>query len=300
MINLLFIKITLLKLPAINSHLESLTVSLISVMLIAATVCFIVSELTRNYSQVDKLWSIMPIVYCIMALLAFPSPRLGIMTILVTIWGFRLSYNFGRKGGYSIIPWKGAEDYRWKIMREHPCLKGRLRFGMFNLFFISFYQHFLILLFCTPLLMAADNKNKDLWFLDTIAASLMLIFIVIETIADNQQFRFQTLKQQKINHDSFYTNSLKTGFICDGLWSHVRHPNFISEQMIWISFYLFGVAATGRWLNWTIMGSVLLVLLFQGSTHLTETISNKKYPDYSVYKNRIPKFFPGIFRSRKR
>jgi steroid 5-alpha reductase family enzyme len=39
------------------------------------------------------------------------------MAFLVTLWGLRLSYNFYRKGGYNIIPWKGEEDYRWKIFR---------------------------------------------------------------------------------------------------------------------------------------------------------------------------------------
>jgi steroid 5-alpha reductase family enzyme len=96
------------------------------------------------------LWSLMPVGYSLVTLTYFPSPRLWIMSLLVSIWGFRLSYNFYRKGGYNIIPWKGEEDYRWKIMQSKPELKGRFRFGLFNLFFISFYQNFLILMFSTP------------------------------------------------------------------------------------------------------------------------------------------------------
>lgn len=294
--NLLLITSTQLNMQALNFQWEPLTGSFITIMIITAAVCFIVSELTRNYSQVDKLWSLMPIVYSLIAFLAYPSPRLGVMTILVIIWGLRLSFNFGRKGGYSIVPWRGEEDYRWKIMREHPDLKGRFRFGLFNLFFISFYQHFLILLFCAPLLPAAANQKADLTLVDKIAACLMLLFIVIETIADNQQYSFRKLKRQKATTDGFYAESLKKGFVCNGLWRYVRHPNFIAEQAIWISFYLFGVAASGKWLNWTIAGSVLLVILFQGSTQLTETISCKKYPEYASYKKRVPKFLPGIFK----
>ena len=84
-------------LSASKMHFESLTASLVFVMVITAAVCFVVSELTLNYSQVDKLWSIMPIVYSTIAFLTSPSPRLGLMTILVIIWGLRLSFNFGRK-----------------------------------------------------------------------------------------------------------------------------------------------------------------------------------------------------------
>jgi steroid 5-alpha reductase family enzyme len=221
------------------------------------------------------------------------------MCILVTIWGFRLSFNFYRKEGYNIIPWKGEEDYRWKIMRQNPRLKGRIRFGLFNLFFISFYQHFLILLFSTPLLMAAKNRNSSLTLIDIIAASLILLFLVIETIADNQQFRFQKLKRHNEASDGLLSESLKKGFISDGLWRFVRHPNFASEQAIWISFYLFSVAASGIWINWTLAGPFLLVLLFLGSSELTERISSEKYPGYAAYKKDVPKFFPRLFISHK-
>ena len=77
-----------------------------------------------------------------------------------------------------------------------------------------------------------------------------------------------------------------------GLWSKVRHPNYASEQSIWILFYLFSVASTGRWLNWSMVGCVLLVLLFQSSADFSENISANKYPEYKDYQKRVPKFFP--------
>jgi steroid 5-alpha reductase family enzyme len=221
------------------------------------------------------------------------------MACLVTIWGLRLSFNFYRKGGYNIIPWKGEEDYRWKILRQHPKLKGRIRFSLFNMFFISFYQNFLILLFSSPLLLAVEYRNSRLVFLDIIAAGMMLLFIIIETIADNQLSRFQKLKRQLGSSEKHTEESLQRGFITEGLWHIVRHPNYASEQAIWISFYFFGVAASGNWINWTIVGPLLLVFLFLGSTEFTERISSDKYPDYVVYKKEVPKFLPRIFKSRE-
>ena len=100
---------------------QDLVLTWILVMIIVAIVCFVVSELTRNYSQVDKLWSLMPGIYSWITVASFPSPRLFVMAILVTLWGLRLSFNFYRKGGYNIIPWKGEEDYRWKVLRENPA-----------------------------------------------------------------------------------------------------------------------------------------------------------------------------------
>lgn len=198
----------------------------------------------------------------------------------------------------SIIPWQGEEDYRWKILRDSPALKGRLRFGLFNLFFISFYQNLLILLFSTPLLMAALYSDAPLGVTDLIAAALMLLFIITETIADNQQFGFQNAKRSLNEPDPALGESLRKGFLTEGLWKHVRHPNFASEQAIWISFYLFSVAASGQWINFTLIGPVLLVILFIGSSVMTEKISSGKYPDYTIYQKEVPKFIPRLFKRK--
>jgi steroid 5-alpha reductase family enzyme len=278
-----------------GTDFEQLSNTLFLVMIFIALGCFIVGELTKNYSQVDKIWSILPIVYSLITLFKFSSsPRILLMTILVTAWGLRLTYNFSRKGGYSVIPWKGEEDYRWNILRQNPKLKG-FRIVLFNLFFISLYQNFLIFLFSTPLLLAAKYTNTSLNGLDYLATFFMLLFLCIETIADNQLFNFHLQKQHKIPETSRFANSLKVGFMTDGLWKYVRHPNFISEQLIWVSFYLFSVAASGQWINWTLSGSVLLILLFIGSSDFTESISIEKYPEYIDYKLNMPRYFPYKF-----
>jgi len=279
-------------------HFATLVKSWFIVFAAAVILCFLVGEITRNYSQTDKLWSLMPLIYGWMAIASNPSSiRLWLMVMLVTLWGLRLSYNFYRKGGYSLIPWKGEEDYRWKIMREHPLLNGRLRFGLFNFLFISFYQHLLILLFSSAFLFAAGGNSGSLSITDFIAACFMLFFIILETVADNQQIRFQKAKRGIAGEGDAYLTSLKEGFLSEGLWKYIRHPNFMAEQGIWISFYFFGVAATGMWINWTLTGPLLLVLLFQGSTKLTESISRTKYKGYERYQKRVPKFLPRLFRT---
>lgn len=275
---------------------QHLVLTWLIVMIAVALMCFIVSELTRNYSQVDKLWSLIPVIYSWITVAAFPSERLYIMAALVTLWGFRLSYNFYRKGGYNIIPWKGEEDYRWKVLRENPLLKGRFRFGLFNLFFISFYQNMLIFLFSTPLLLAAVNHSNPLNFIDLAAAILMLLFIVMESLADNQLFRFHREKKGLQKGTPVYGRSLEKGFMSEGFWKLVRHPNFASEQAIWASLYFFGVAASGKWLNFTIAGPLLLILLFIGSSAMTESISSGKYPEYKNYQKAVPKFIPRLGR----
>ena len=265
----------------------------ICIMLLTSLICFVVSELTRNCSQVDKLWSIMPIVYSwYFAYAAEWNIRAVIMAILVTCWGTRLTYNFYRKGGYHRIPWKGDEDYRWEVLRQNPALKGRWRWALFNLFFISLYQQSLILLFTLPALLSAYGTHANMNLLDIIAACLFISLLIIETIADQQQYQFQTEKYRRITAGKTLTEPYSKGFLSSGLWSFVRHPNYAGEQGIWISFYLFSIAATGQWINWSMTGSVLLVLLFIGSSNFSEEISAKKYPTYKDYQKQVPRFFP--------
>jgi steroid 5-alpha reductase family enzyme len=261
-------------------------------MLSVILVTFLVSEITRNYSQVDKLWSLLPVAYGWITAIAYPSARVFLMAVLVTIWGLRLTYNFYRKGGYSIILWRGEEDYRWAVMRGTSALKGRFRFGLFNLLFISIYQNIVILLFSSPFLLVALNSDNPLTAIDILALLLIIIFILIETIADNQLSRFHQEKKNIITIGRRYGKSVEKGFMTEGFWKYVRHPNFTSEQAIWVTFYFFGAAASGQWINITLLGPVLLILLFAGSSRLTESISSSKYPEYADYQKRVPRFLP--------
>lgn len=255
--------------------------------------CFIVGEFSGNNSQVDKLWSLIPIAYVwIVADFGNYSPRLMMMAVLATLWGLRLTYNFSRHGAYQWKFWTGKEDYRWEVLRKKPEFQPRWKWTLFNLFFISGYQNILILLFTLPTIIALQFDQTPLGILDYIAAILMLAFIIFETMADQQQWNYQTKKWNMIRTNKTLSGDLKKGFLEKGLWSLSRHPNYFAEQAIWICFYLFSVAASGEWFNWSIAGSLLLVVLFQGSSSFSEEISASKYPDYADYQKRIPRFFP--------
>tara|TARA_B100001059_G_scaffold117298_1_gene117563 strand:+ start:602 stop:1549 length:948 start_codon:yes stop_codon:yes gene_type:complete len=254
--------------------------------------CFLVGEISKNYSQVDKVWSIAPMIY--VWFFTYHSDfnlRMMLMSILVTIWGIRLTYNFARKSGYSIYFWRGEEDYRWKILKERvPIFNIKIVWSIFNLLFICLYQMGLIFLFSLPVLAAWQGDSSALNIYDLIIAILMLSFIITESIADKQQFEFQSNKYKKIDNNESLTGDFKRGFLSNGLWSISRHPNFISEQLIWVTFYLFSISATGVYLNWSIIGCVLLIILFYNSANYTESITEKKYPDYKQYKKKVSMF----------
>lgn len=267
-----------------------------TVIIIAGAVvlyCFIVGEITNNNSQVDKLWSIVPIVYAwVVAGYGDYSPRLTLMAVLVTAWGVRLTYNFSRHGAYKWKFWTGKEDYRWEVLRKKPEFQPRWKWTLFNLFFISGYQNALILLFTLPTIVALQYNATPLTIWDGVVAAFMLGFLVWETVADNQHWKYQTEKWRRINAGEELTGDYKKGFLDKGLWSMSRHPNYFGEQGVWVSFYFFSVIASGQWLNWSIAGCLLLVVLFQGSSNFSEEISAEKYPEYSDYQKRVNRFLP--------
>ena len=257
----------------------------------SASYCFIAGELTKNYSQVDRFWSTIPLVYCwYFTYASGMDERLILMSSLVSIWGIRLSFNFSRKGGFSIIPWKGVEDYRWEVLqRDVVTFKSKLNWSLFNFFFICFYQMGLIFLFSLPIL-AAWQGGKELSTADLLVGGIMLLLIITQTIADEQQHKYQTKKYKIINNKQELTGNYKKGFIDTGLWKFSRHPNYTCEQLIWITFYFFSVSANGKLLNWSIIGCVLLVILFYFSAKFSESISSKKYAEYNNYQNNTPMF----------
>lgn len=258
-----------------------------------ALYAFVASELTRNYSQVDRLWSIVPAVFSwYFAARSGWQPRLVLMASLATVWAVRLTFNFWRRGGFAWPPWRGIEDYRWEVVRAMPGFRNPHVWRLFNFGFVSVYQLLLLLLITVPSVVAARPVRPSLSWMDGLVAVLFLVLLAIETLADQQQYEFQTEKYRRKAAGEPLTGDFALGFRTTGLYGLVRRPNFAAEQAIWVVYYGFSVAATGRWLNWSAIGALLLMLLFQGSVDLTEKITASKYPAYADYRRRVPLFLP--------
>lgn len=262
----------------------------------SAAFCFIVGELTGNNSQMDKLWSLLPIAYTwVIAIKGGMSARLVVMAVLATLWGIRLTINFARKGAYKLKFWEGVEDYRWAVVRSGSAFKKRWAWALFDLGFISIYQNALVLMTTFPALVALKSATP-FGLVDGIAAVLMLGFIIWETVADEQQWAFQTKKWAMLKEGKKLEElpaPYNKGFNTLGLWSRSRHPNYFAEQAIWVAFYVFSIGAGMGIINWSIIGALLLIVLFQGSSSLAEEISGGKYPEYEKYCRSVPRFFPG-------
>ena len=253
-----------------------------------ALLCWLLSVITKEYSWVDRLWSITPALFAVhfAGYVGFRDARLNLMAALTVLWGVRLTYNFARKGGYK----RGGEDYRWEDVKEKI---GPVWFQVLNATFVAPFQNYLLLLIVAPSYEAYRFIGTPLNALDYAAAIAFVMFFVGETVADEQQWRFQTAKHAAIAQGE----TPKAGFITTGLFRYSRHPNFFCEQAMWWTYYVFSIAAGAGSLNWTITGAILLTLLFQGSTGLTEKLSARKYPTYADYQKTTSRLMPWFPRS---
>ena len=265
----------------------------------SALYCFVVGEISRNNSQMDKLWSILPIAYTwIIAFRSGFNVRQVIYAILVTLWGIRLTINFARKGAYSIKFWSGEEDYRWRVLRSKKGFQNKLVWALFDLFFISIYQNALVLAICLPSFASMESDIVALNIFDFLAFGSALLFLILETIADEQQMFFHTTKRKMLNEGKSLEElpePFNKGFNTLGLWNRSRHPNYLGEQGFWLSLYLVVIASgmvSYHFFSYTLIGPLLLVLIFLGSSSLQESISSKKYPEYSNYISKVSKYIP--------
>jgi steroid 5-alpha reductase family enzyme len=247
---------------------------------------FVAGLLTENYSHVDRLWSVLPPVYAVIwGIRFFTEPLFMVPAVLVILWGARLTLNFARRGGYRFEKGRGftGEDYRWPILRKK--IGNRVLFEIFNLIFISAFQLLLIFLFTLPLFFIGIAAESGAPFTVTHFILGLLFFLALlgETAADNQQFRFQ---ENKVPGEG-------PGFNTEGLWRYSRHPNYGFELSQWIILAAYAVVSGVPPLRAGV-GAVLLVLLFAGSTKMTEDITRSKYPEYGNWQKITSPWFPGV------
>lgn len=243
--------------------------------------CWFASLATREYSWVDRIWSIVPVVYLWVFATSAHDARVTLMAVLVTVWGARLTFNFARRGGYA----PGGEDYRWQVLRAR--MPG-WRFQLLNLVFVAGIQNAILLAITLPA-WTATHHHRPLGAGDAIAAVAFVVLLAGETVADQQRWAFHR------DGRAAQGTMLRTG-----LYRLSRHPNYVCEIGQWWVIFAFGALAAGTVVLPTIAGAAALTLLFIPSTMFTEQISASRHPDFDEYRRSTPMFVGIPRRSRAR
>jgi steroid 5-alpha reductase family enzyme len=236
-------------------------------------ILWVVSIMLKNVSIVDLFWGFGFVLIAAFYFLHTEGfePRKILITIIVALWGFRLS---------AYLAWRNigkGEDFRYKEFRK--------KYGEKRYWWISFFQTFLLQgvlmwLISAPLLGAQYSiQNKALGILDYSGTALWTIGFIFETGGDLQLafFRADPLNIGKV---------LNTGF-----WKLTRHPNYFGDSAVWWGYGLICLSA-GSYLP--VLGSVLmtaLIIKVSGVALLEKSLKEQK-PEYKEYIESTSAFFP--------
>jgi steroid 5-alpha reductase family enzyme len=235
------------------------------------TILWFTSVILKNVSIVDLFWGLGFIVTAFFYFLnteGFYLRKL-ILSVLVTLWGLRLS-------GY--LAWRNigkGEDFRYKEFRKN--------YGK-NYWWISFFQTFLLQgllmwLISAPLLGAQYYNNNGIGILDLAGIFLWITGFIFETFGDLQLAKFKSKPANK-------------GKVLDtGLWKYTRHPNYFGDSAVWWG-YGFLCLAAGSYIP--VAGSLLmtaLIIKVSGVALLEKSLKSQK-PGYAEYVRKTSAFIP--------
>lgn len=189
---------------------------------------FIWGEISFNYSKVDQIWSIVPLAYslCFYASTQSQHHRLSLICALITAWGVRLTCNFYRRGGYGNLL-DHLEDHRWAVLKSYVN-NNRVILIIFNATFICIYQNILLLLITLPLYDVILGPSR-IGILDVVVSVAFAVCLIVESIADNQQWNFHQKKHlYALGKLSNPSTDVSQGFIQTG----INYLNYCMNSII--------------------------------------------------------------------
>jgi steroid 5-alpha reductase family enzyme len=235
---------------------------------------WLLSLRNHNFSYVDIGWSLnfaaLGVLYASLA----PGylPRRVLIATMFSVHGLRLGWHLARR----IIG--EPEEGRYVQLRREWGASGSL-----SLKFLAFFEFQALLnVFLTlPLLIACLDATPRLRELEIAAASLFLLALIGESVADAQLAAFKR-------------NPANRGAVCDrGLWRYSRHPNYFFEWLIWIAYAMFAFASPYGALALA-MPAVMLHFLVNvtGLRATEEQALRSKGERYRLYQARTSAFVP--------
>jgi steroid 5-alpha reductase family enzyme len=240
------------------------------------TVVWAVSVVRRDASLVDRVWGLSFVVLAWTYAVLSPGwlPRVGLILVMVTVWGLRLSIYI------TVRNWGHGEDKRYVRMREKDD-----SFPITSLFKVFWLQAVLAWVISLPLLAAATaGQPTTFQWLDGLGFAVWVVGMVFEAGGDWQLSRF--LKDPD-----------NRGKVMDrGLWRYTRHPNYFGDTTVWWGYFLVALA-TGAW--WSAAGSAVMTFFIVKVSGVAMTEkgmssgSGSKREGYEEYVQRTNAFIPG-------
>jgi steroid 5-alpha reductase family enzyme len=232
----------------------------------------------RDNSVVDVAWGPSFVLIALAASTTAPqlTVQLGLVVMLVTIWGARLAWHIGSRRQH-----QPGEDWRYAAWRK---AWGRW-WPIKSLTQVFALQGVLALLASAPVfvLVAAQPHPVDAW--TVIGTLVWTVGFAIEAIGDWQLAQFLADRRAGRAHGRFCTR---------GLWSRTRHPNYLGEAILWWGIAIIALGVPAGWIG--CFGALVVTLLvrFVSGVPLQERHWRSE-PDFDVWAARTPIFLPRLW-----
>lgn len=240
---------------------------------------FFYARRIENYGVVDVAWSCA--FGAMAAFFALAANGWWVRRVLilgiVAAWSLRLGSHLWRR----VHAQHPEEDARYTEMRERwRAGFGRKMFAFFQLQAVS------VVVLGLPFLFAVSNTAAALYPVEIAGLALWLAAWIGETMADRQL-------------SGFKRDPANSGRVCAvGLWRYSRHPNYFFEWLVWVGFFLVGLAAPWGWVGVIAPAIILHLLLNVTGIPPAEAQSIRSKGDaYRRYQSTTNAFFPWFPRS---
>jgi steroid 5-alpha reductase family enzyme len=253
------------------------TLLIVSALVVLAyiTAVWLLSLALRNASIIDVFWGLgfVLLTWLYFILADGYDGRSILISVLVTIWGARLSFHIARRN------WGQPEDRRDQRMRE----RAGAHFWWRSYMTVFLLQGALLWTISMPLLAAQNAIAPDgfrTW--DFLALIVWEIGFFFEAAGDWQLARFKS-------------DPANAGKVMDrGLWRYTRHPNYFGDATVWWAFFIIAAHTTDGWI--TIFSPVIMTFLLvrvSGVTMLEHDLKRSK-PGYAEYVESTSAFIPWV------
>ena len=245
------------------------------ILFIYMTALFLLALRRHDNSIADVAWGpgFILVAWSTLILNGSFSPRQLLASLLVLIWGLRLSVRiYLRNRG------KG-EDARYRRWRDEWGKSFVIR---------SYLQVFLLqggilLLNITPILFINTYAEGNLGYLDLLGVLLWILGFCFESVADWQL-------------DRFIKNPDNRGKIMNqGLWRYSRHPNYFGEVTMWWGIYILALSLPWGYLSVIGPLTISYIILFVSGVPMAERFMEDN-PAFADYKRRTSAFIPWFHR----
>lgn len=225
-----------------------------------------------NASMYGPYWSVIPafiIGYWWYSTIAIPNYLVwGVTTVIVFIWAISLTYNWARS-------WQGIQQQDWR--NSHYQDKTGKWYLMANFVGIHMLPTLLVWVACIPLAYIFTSNETFTW-LNWMGVAIAAIGILFELESDSQLYKFKKLAGSK-------------DVLINGIWSRIRHPNYLGEMLFWCGLYIMSINTFTPW--YAASGAIGITLMFvfvsipMMDKHLLQT-----RPSYAGYMLKVGGLLP--------